>query len=122
MNRICIAQKGPILPYLDRFLTEVSRIDQASAKWTLSQLFGMLAGDMSTSQRRQAQQIMQHNLATLHDWIVLNLSMRTLGEWAENDESLQNWMRPHLERLETDSRRSVAKEARKTWHRLFGDK
>lgn len=36
MKRICKANKSLLLPYLDRFLTEISQIDQPSTQWTLA--------------------------------------------------------------------------------------
>jgi len=45
MKRIARAEKKLLLPYTDRFLDEVSLIDQASAKWSLSQLFLLLNPD-----------------------------------------------------------------------------
>ena len=36
MKRVCKVKKELLPPYLDRFLTEISQIDQASTQWTLS--------------------------------------------------------------------------------------
>ena len=41
MKRICKEEKQLLVPYIDKFLTEISGIDQASTQWTLSQLFAM---------------------------------------------------------------------------------
>jgi len=57
---------------------------------------------------------MQRNLANHTDWIVLNMSMETLGKWAKKDVELRAWLQPHLQRLTVDSRKSVAKKATKT--------
>ncbi|MDN3204535.1 hypothetical protein [Algoriphagus sediminis] len=50
MKRICKENKSLLLPFIDRFLNEVSEIDQASVQWTLSQLFGSLQKEMSKDQ------------------------------------------------------------------------
>ncbi|MEM9076929.1 MAG: hypothetical protein AAGC43_07810 [Bacteroidota bacterium] len=113
MKRICKTDKSIILPYVDRLLNEISKIDQASTKWTLAQLFLMLEKDLSEPQKSSAQKILQENLTTHSDWIVLNQTMETLGEWAKKDEGLQKWLFPHLKQLAQDERKSVSKRASK---------
>ncbi|UOY07265.1 hypothetical protein L0P88_01630 [Muricauda sp. SCSIO 64092] len=51
MKRICKAQKALLLPYIDRFLDEISKIDQPSTQWRLSQLFMQLEKDMTHDQK-----------------------------------------------------------------------
>ncbi|BDD00703.1 hypothetical protein [Persicobacter psychrovividus] len=118
MKRICKEKKAILVPYLDRFLTEISVIDQASTQWTLAQLFGMLEKEMTENQIGQAKKIMKNNLAHHHDWIVLNQTMDTLTKWAKKDAELSQWIRPHLERLATDKRKSVAGRAKKMMEKL----
>ncbi|SHJ29015.1 hypothetical protein [Aquimarina spongiae] len=71
MKRICKAKKGLLIPYVDRFLHEISKINQASTQWTLSQLFGLLEKDMNESQIEHAKKIMKGNLAHHKDWMFL---------------------------------------------------
>ena len=78
----------------------------------------MLAVYMSEGQRVQAESILKHNLATHKDWIVLNTTMDTLGEWAAEDMALKNWLLSHLERISTDKRKSVSGRAKKLQARL----
>ena len=88
-----------VAPYLDRFINEIAKIDQASTQWTLAILFDLLKNYMTAEQKAGAQKIMQHNLADHNDWIVLNNTMQVLCDWAAagNDE-LKSWRVPHLER------------------------
>jgi len=113
MKRICKAEKALVLPYIDRFLNEISQIDQASTQWTLSQLFLQWEKEMTSMQKLKALEIMKRNLAHNDDWIVLCQTMETLGKWAKKDESLKIWLLPHLERLQKDKRNSVSKKAQK---------
>ncbi len=113
VKRVCKAHKHVLIPYIDRLLTEIAAIDQASTQWTLANLFDLLSKDLSDAQKDQAEEIMKNNLAHHQDWIVLNNSMETLGKWSKKDESLKTWLLPHLERLSTDSRKSVARRADK---------
>jgi hypothetical protein len=118
MKRIAKSNRQILLPYIDRFLAEISTIQQASAQWTLAQLFGMLEKDMSDTQIAQATQIMKDNLANQQDWIVLNQTMDTLARWSKKDRELEVWLIPYLKRLSTDSRKSVAKKANKILDRI----
>ena len=118
MKRICKANKALLLPYIDRFLSEIATIDQASTQWTLAQLFLMLEKDLSVTQLAKAKTLLQNNLAKHQDWIVLNTTMDTLAKWAKKDEILKTWLVPHLERLQQDSRKSVANKAKKLYEKL----
>ncbi|WP_422860347.1 hypothetical protein ACOKFD_05640 [Flagellimonas sp. S174] len=118
IKRICKANKSIVLPYLDRLLNEISKIEQASTQWTLAQLFLMLEKDLSTTQKSKAQEILKKNLAAHSDWIVLNQTMETLGKWAEKDGVLKEWIIPYLNRLVQDERKSVSKKASKILQRL----
>lgn len=111
LKRICREKPEWMLPYVDHLLTEVAQINQASTQWTLAQLFLELDRWLSPEQMQQATVIMQRNLASHKDWIVLNMSMKTLGAWARKDNSLTMWLIPHLKRLKGDGRKSVAKTA-----------
>ncbi len=113
MKRIESEQRDLLVPYVDRLIGEVGALDQASAQWTLAQLFGRLAADLSARQRLAAVELMKHNLEHHSDWIVLNATMETLSEWAKDDPALRLWLLPQLERLCRDQRKSVAGRAAK---------
>lgn len=113
VKRVCIAHQKVLIPYIDRLLTEIAAIDQASTQWTLAKLFDMLSKDMSEDQLKQAEALMKNNLAHHQDWIVLNNSMETLGKWAKKDAILKAWLLPHLQRLTNETRKSVARRAEK---------
>ena len=113
MKRVEAENHALLVPYIDRFITEIGALDQASAQWTLAQLFLRLADDMSPSQRAGALKIMKRNLANHEDWIVLNTTMETLSIWASETVSLKKWLLPHLQRLSADSRKLVAAKAKK---------
>lgn len=113
MKRVEAERRDLVLDYLDCLIAEIGALDQASAQWTLAQLFERLEPDMTAPQRAGALAIMQRNLAEHSDWIVLNTTMQTLSNWAAGDTQLGQWLRPHLERLCRDPRKSVASRARK---------
>lgn len=112
-KRVAQAQPAWLVPYIDRFLNEISQIDQASTQWTLAILFETLESLMTPAQKKGALAIMKRNVAEHHDWIVLNYTMQVLADWAADDPDLKHWLWPHLERLAGDSRKAVAKRANK---------
>lgn len=118
MKRICKSKKQILIPYIDRFLTDIAEIDQASTQWTLAQLFGMMEKEMTEKQIEQAKKIMKNNLAYHNDWIVLNQTMDTLANWSTKDLDLKAWILPHLERLSSDERKSVSGRAKKMINKL----
>lgn len=118
MKRIVKEKKDLLIPYIDRFLTEIAAIEQASTQWTLASLFDNLSKELTEEQYQSAQKIMQKNLAHHQDWIVLNTTMATLAKWAKKDESLRKWMIPHLERLAKDERKSVSGRSQKLLKQL----
>ena len=113
MKRISAAQRDLLIPYIDRFNTEIGALDQASAQWTLPLLFAKLSAEMSERQRSDALAIMKRNLAEHDDWIVLGYTMETLASWAKANDELRVWLKPHLKRLSQDPRKSVSKKATK---------
>lgn len=113
MKRIEAERHDLLVPYIDRFIAEIGELDQDSARWTLAQLFLKLEDDLSADQRRKAVTIMKRNLEDRDDWIVLNATMETLTRWASNNTKLASWLRPHLERLAKDKRKSIASRASK---------
>ena len=122
MKRICKEKKHLLVPYLDKFLKEISVIDQASAQWTLAQLFAMLKEEMNAGQINQAKRLMKSNLQNHQDWIVLNTTMETLAQWAKTDQALKEWLLPHLKRLSGEKRKSISKHAKKLIQSLYGQK
>ncbi len=113
MKRVCKYDKTILVPYIDRFLTEIAAIDQASTQWTLANPFRLLQKEMTETQIVSAKEIMKDNSANHNDWIVLDSSMDTLGKWSKKDTELKSCIAPYLKRLSKDSRKSVAGRANK---------
>jgi len=119
MKRIARTNKTLLLPYLDRFLDEIALIDQASTKWSLAQLFLILEAHMSEFQLNKAKGVLIDNLINHSDWIVLNMTMETLGKWASGDAALKRRIRDRIIELKDDPRKSVSKKALKTATLLY---
>lgn len=113
MKRVCRAKPKWLVPYIDRLLTDVAAIDQASTQWTLAQLCVLLSNDMSFAQKAKALELMKNNLLHHTDWIVLNTTVEALYEWSKLDKQLEEWLKPQLVRLQKDPHGSVARRASK---------
>jgi len=113
-KRIWRAKPEWALPYLNSWIKEVAKLDQPSTKWTFAQLCLELDDLFTARQRATARNRLKIYLETDDDWIVLNSTMPTLTHWAADRPELATWLRPHLERLSRDSRKSVASRARKS--------
>jgi len=120
LRRVQAERPELIVPFLDRLISEISELDQASAQWTLPKLFEGADKEMTAQQRAAARDIVKRNLAKHADWIVLNNSIEYLTRLAGADETLRAWLIPHLERCGADARKSVARRATKSLARLEG--
>jgi hypothetical protein len=113
LKRISWVEPTLLVPYIDRLLDDVAQINQASAQWTLAQLLSTLRPALTAIQQQRATVILQRNLDHSNDWIVVNMTMQTLAEWATEDAELAQWLRPRLDTLSRDRRKSVAGRAHK---------
>ena len=119
LKRITKERPELIRPYLPKFLSQITKLDQASAQWTLADIFGMMGDSMTAKQLGKAKAHLLTNLQSHDDWIVLNQTIKTLLMWAKGkksipaDPELAAAMLPELRRLSKDSRKSVAKTASK---------
>ncbi len=120
LKRVEAERHAWLLPHLDELIDNVGKLDQASAQWTLAQLFGRYAGDLSPDQRKRALALMKRNLEHHDDWIVLNHTLETLSAWARKDAALKTWLKPHVERLSCEPRKSIAGRAKKKMKELYG--
>lgn len=111
LEKVCREQPGWFVPHVDRLLSDLGQIDQPSVQWHVAQMLQRLRSDLSGGQAQQATELLQRNLSTSTDWIVLNVTMDVLTEWATRDAPLANWLVPKLNRLRHDKRNSVAKRA-----------
>lgn len=111
LEKVCREQPGWFVMHVDRLLGDLGQIEQASVQWHVAQMLHHLRSDLSDDQAQRATALLQRNLSRSTDWIVLNVTMDVLTQWATRDPSLAGWLAPQLERLRQDKRKSVAKRA-----------
>lgn len=112
LKRVCKSQPDWVYKYMEPLLTDVSRVDQASAKWTLAIIFGLLRERMTDSEYRQAIEIMKQNLF-YPDWIVQNTMLQHLWDFSRFDEELSIWLEPQIHVLSESPWKSVNGRAKK---------
>jgi hypothetical protein len=113
LEKVCRKQPGWFVVHAERLLGDLGQIEQPSVRWHVAQILQRLRSDLSGDQARRATQLLQRNLTSSTDWIVLNVTMDVLTEWAHHDPPLAGWLTPELELLCQDDRKSVAKRAAK---------
>ena len=73
---------------------------------------------LTSDQRQRATELMIRNLHEENDWIVLNLTMKTLVAWLKTDPAITAKILQRVTELADDERRSVSANARKTLKKL----
>ena len=53
VKRVGLERLELLVPYIDKFLGEISEIDQPSTQWTLSKLYLMLTDEMTPKQKEK---------------------------------------------------------------------
>lgn len=120
LEKICRDKPEWFVPHVDLLLDDIGQIDQPSVQWHVAQMLDHLRCRLSPGQQRCATELLQRNLATSTDWIVLNVTMDVLVAWSAGDRSLTAWLAPELERLQHDRRTSVARRASRHRAELTG--
>ncbi|MEO0543681.1 MAG: hypothetical protein AAFY99_07670 [Pseudomonadota bacterium] len=99
--------------YIDRMLTEIAGSSQPSARWTLSQLWLEHRKRLTSDQQKAATEYLIRTLSDHDDWIVLNMTMKTLQTYVRDDASIVPRIELRVRMLSEDRRKSVANGARK---------
>ena len=112
-RRLWREDKSWVEPYVERWVSEVAKIDQPSVQWTFAQLTGECRSKLSDKQQQAAIKQVKTYLTESDDWIVLNASLATLGDYAKTDDPIKKWLVPQLEKLQKHPKKSVAGRAKK---------
>ena len=111
LEKIARVRPALIAPYTGRLLSDVADVDQPSVQWHLAQILTEI--ELTPDQRASAIGMLKRNLGRYEDWIVLNLTLDALAQFARDDPELRRELVPILRRHQTDPRKSVAKRATK---------
>ena len=111
LEKIARIRPELLAPFARRFLSDVVDLDQPSVQWHLPQILTEI--ELTPQQRPRAVAILKRNLERHEDWIVLNLTLHALAQFARDDPELRRELVPILRRHQADTRKSVAKRATK---------
>ncbi|MFK8013946.1 MAG: hypothetical protein AB8G17_00720 [Gammaproteobacteria bacterium] len=112
-KRIWRADVELFKPFIDRFVKNVSQIDQPSVQWTFSQMCLDLGDHLTSRQVASATKTMRTYLSDSTDWIVQNTTIEALATWAVDDPRLKKWLLPVLRQFAKSDKKSVARRAAK---------
>lgn len=118
LEKVCRERPEWFVPYFDRLVGEVAAIEQPSVQWHVAQMLGKMR--LSPEHYRRSKQVLKRNFEHSRDWIVLNVTMEQLFDWAAEDPALRRWLKPRLRNLTEDPRNSVRKRATKLLAALDG--
>jgi hypothetical protein len=89
LEKVCRERPQWFVPQVKRLLKDVGEIEQPSVQWHVAQMLHHLRGELSDDQARRATELLKRNLTGSTDWIVLNVTMDVLSEWAAHDPALR---------------------------------
>jgi len=112
LKRVCQQRPHWVLTHLEQLLNEVAQIDQASTKWTLAIVFGLLRERMNETQYAESLGLLKSYIS-YPDWIVQNTAMKVLQEYCDEDEILKTWLKTQLIHMQNSDWKSVAGRAKK---------
>lgn len=111
IKRVTLSHPHWVMSRLREIESWVDTLAQPSAQWSLSQDYLELSPLLSDQQRRGAIERMKGFLSSSNDWIVINHTLETLGQWARQDPSLRDWLMPRLHNYAREPRKSIAVRA-----------
>lgn len=113
LKRVAWAHPEWIHAEISAIMNWVEHLKQPSAQWSVGQMLLAIGSLLSESERERSIALMKTHIEESGDWIVLNHTMETLAQWAQEDADLEAWLVPHLASFVEDSRKSVAKRAQR---------
>lgn len=117
LEKVCRAHPEWLEPYVERLLSEVAAIDQASIHWHLAEIFRKV--ELTRDQRERAIALMKRNIASNSaDWIVASNTMETLALFAADGTVPVQELIPLLEVQQTHHSKAVVKRATRILEQL----
>lgn len=117
LEKVCRVHPEWLEPYVNRLLSEVATIDQASIQWHLAEIFRQV--HLSPRQRQQAIALMKDNISSKDaDWIVASNTMETLAMFVTNGSVSAHELLPLLEIQKAHHSKAVVKRATRIFDQL----
>jgi len=109
LEKVCRRRPDLLVPFTERLLVEVSKIDQPSVQWHLAQILAEVP--LEGNERRRAIAILRRNLLRYDDWIVTNLTLEALANFVRKSARMRPSFCRLLEEHAHSRHKSVAKRA-----------
>lgn len=117
LEKVCRVHPEWLEPYVNRLLSKVATIDQASIHWHLAQMFREIK--LSPDQRQRAITLMKRNISSKDaDWIVASNTMDALAGFVADGALSAAELIPLLEVQRTHHSKAVVKRAAKILDQL----
>ena len=111
LEKICRHQPQWFAVYKYRLLKDVPKIRQPSVQWHLAQILGEVR--LSDKEQKEANTILKNNLATMDDWIVTNLTLKTLASFARTNKFPKKELLEILKQYKNDKHKSIVSRTKK---------
>jgi hypothetical protein len=111
LEKVCRSDPHLVQRFVPLLLDDMSHIEQASVQWHLAQMLAEVSLDRA--QQARAVAILEHNLDTSGDWIVVNLTLQALGVFARQDLAVRANLVKRLDSYQHSRYKTVASRARK---------
>jgi hypothetical protein len=111
LEKVARQQPAWCTPYVERLLTNVTKIEQPSVQWHLAQILSEIP--LTPEQQIQAVKILKYNLEVYDDWIVVNLTLEALATFARKDADLRQEFPKILRQFQFSPKKSIASRVRK---------
>lgn len=106
LEKVCRQKPALFQPYLDILLNKAPLIRQPSVQWHLAQILCQVS--LSESQKRKAISIMRHNLETMDEWVVTNLTLEAMALFVRKADLSKEEFAPVLNKHKNSRHKSVA--------------
>ena len=111
LEKICREHPEWFDPYKQRMFDEVSSVRQPSVQWHLAQMFCEMS--LTDAEKKRAVQIMTHNLESLDEWVVTNLTIEALATFVRRGDFERAKFVEILKKFQSSRHNSVARRAQK---------
>jgi hypothetical protein len=106
LEKVARQQPDWFVPYRERLLTDVAKIEQPSVQWHLAQILSEIP--LTLEQQSRTIQLLKYNLEAYDDWIVVNLTLEALATFARKDADLHREFPKILRRFQNSPKKSIA--------------
>ncbi len=120
LEKVCREHPDWLQPYVDRLLSEVASVQQASVQWHLAQMLGEIS--LTPTEIKRAAALLKSYLKNKDaDWIVTSNSMETLAKFVREGNVESNEVTPLLRLQQDHHSKTVAKRAARLLKELGHD-